>query len=203
MPLRLDYQMIEAYVPEGAALLDLGCGDGTLLEQLVEEKHCAGIGVDNDLAQVHRCIARGLPVYHGDMLEAMGMFEEGRFDCVVLSQTLQQTPKPARVVQEMMRVGRRAIISFPNFAHWRVRCKFLLTGRMPITGVLPYTWYETPNIHLLTIRDFFDFCREQNLRVIDTIYLSPGFRVLPGFLANLIASMAIFVVEREVEGDTG
>ncbi|MFO7956711.1 MAG: methionine biosynthesis protein MetW [Candidatus Brocadiia bacterium] len=203
MPVRLDYQMIEEYVPDGAAVLDLGCGDGTLLGQLIEEKGCSGIGVDNDLAQVHRCIARGVPVYHGDMLEAMEMFEEGRFDCVVLSQTLQQTPQPDRVVQEMLRVGRRAIISFPNFAHWRVRCKFVFTGRMPVTGVLPYTWYETPNIHLLTIKDFLDFCREQGLRVLDTIYLSPGYKVLPGFLANLTASLAIFVVEREAEGGSG
>ncbi len=201
MPVRLDYQMIESYVPDGAAVLDLGCGDGTLLEQLIEEKHCSGLGVDKDLAQVHRCIARGVPVYHGDMLEAMEMFEEGRFDCVVLSQTLQQTPEPARVVREMLRVGRRAIISFPNFAHWRVRFQFLLNGRMPVTTTLPYTWYDTPNIHLLTVKDFLVFCREQGLRVIDTIYLSPAFRVLPGFLANLAAGMAIFVVENDGRGE--
>ncbi len=203
MPVRLDYQLIEAYVEPGSNVLDLGCGDGTLLDQLVQEKGCTGLGVDSDLDQVHQCIARGVPVYHGDMLEAMGMFEERRFDCVVLSQTLQQTSEPDRVVQEMLRVGRRAIISLPNFGHWRVRLQLLLRGRMPVTGVLPYSWYETPNIHLLTIKDFFRFCREQGVHVLDTIYLSARYRSLPGFMANLFGSMAIFVVERAQEAGDG
>ncbi|MGD2174470.1 MAG: methionine biosynthesis protein MetW [Candidatus Brocadiaceae bacterium] len=197
MPVRLDYQMIEDYVEPGARVLDLGCGDGALLRQLIDERDCEGRGIDIDLEQVHRCIDRGVPVYHGDMLEGMAMFEDASFDCVVLSQTLQQTQRPDRVVREMLRVGRRAIISFPNFAHWRVRLSLLLSGRMPVTRVLPYRWYETPNIHLLTIKDFLRLCRELNLEIIDRIYLSSKYRRLPGLLANLLAGMAIFVVERE------
>jgi methionine biosynthesis protein MetW len=197
MPIRLDYQMIEEYVEPGSRVLDLGCGEGALLKQLIREKGCSGIGVDHDLEQVHGCIARGVPVYHGEMLEAMEMFDDDRFDCVVLSQTLQQTSRPDRVVQEMMRVGRRAIISFPNFAHWAVRLALLVRGHMPATRVLPYSWYETPNIHLLTVRDFYTFCREQGVRVTDSIFLNSSFHRVPGFLANLLASMAIFVVERE------
>lgn len=195
MPVRLDYRMIEEHVRPGDRVLDLGCGDGSLLEQLIAERGVQGFGIDLDLAEVQKCIARGVPVYHGDMLEGMAMFEAGRFDCVILSQTLQQALQPHRVVQEMMRVGRRAIISFPNFGHWRVRLQLLLRGRMPVTRVLPYKWYDTPNIHLLTVKDLEDFCRQENLDIIDRIYLTPEYGRLPGVLANLLASMAIFVVQ--------
>ncbi len=200
MPVRVDYQMIEGHVEPGARVLDLGCGDGELLSQLIREKNCRGTGIDVDLRQVRQCIQRGVPVYHGDMLEGMEMFEEDTFDCVILSQTLQQTERPDEVVREMLRVGRRAVISFPNFGHWKVRLKLLLTGRMPVTGVLPYRWYETPNIHLLTVRDFLDLCRRQDLRLVDSIYLTPGYHRLPALLGNLLASLAIFVVERSERG---
>jgi methionine biosynthesis protein MetW len=195
MPVRLDYRMIEEYVQPGAKVLDLGCGDGSLLAQLIAEKGVAGCGVDIDAAQVRRCISRGVAVYHGDMLEGMAMFEDGRFDCVVLSQTLQQTLEPYTVIREMLRVGRRAIISFPNFGHWRVRFQLLFGGRMPVTTALPYNWYETPNIRVLTVKDFFALCDELGLEIIDAIYLSARYRRLPGVLANWLAGMAIFVVE--------
>ncbi|KPK65090.1 MAG: hypothetical protein AMK73_03925 [Planctomycetes bacterium SM23_32] len=195
MPVRLDYRLIEQDVASGARVLDLGCGDGQLLRELIDRKGVDGFGIDVDLAEVQKCIARGVPVYHGDMLEGMAMFEDGRFDCVILSQTLQQTVRPDRVVREMLRVGRRAIISFPNFGHWRVRLQLLLKGSMPVTRVLPYRWCETPNIHLLTIKDFFALCQELHLKVIDRMYLTPGYCRLPGLLANLLASMAIFVME--------
>ncbi len=200
MPVRLDYRMIEDYVEPGARVLDLGCGDGALLQDLIQGMGVEGCGIDTDLQQVQRCIARGVPVYHGDILEGMAMFEDGRFDCVVLSQTLQQTLKPYLVVREMLRVGRRAIISFPNFGHWKVRLQLLLCGRMPVTRVLPYKWHDTPNIHLLTVRDFLHVCRELNLKVIDRIFLTSRYRRLPGLSANLLASMAIFIVEKSPTG---
>ncbi|MHC4593269.1 MAG: methionine biosynthesis protein MetW [Planctomycetota bacterium] len=195
MPLRLDYQMIEEYVEPGAKVLDLGCGDGALLEELISQKGIEGVGIEIDLKEVQKCVGRGVPVYHGDMLEGLAMFEDGRFDCVVLSQTLQQALRPDEVVKEMLRVGRRAVISFPNFGHWRVRLHLLLHGKMPVTDVLPYRWYDTPNIHLLTIRDFFALCNAQGLRIIDRTYLTPEYHRLPGILPNLLASMAIFIVE--------
>ncbi len=197
MPVRVDYRMIEEYVDRGSRVLDLGCGDGTFLHQLIEEKGCDVIGVDSDLDAVHQCIAQGVPVYHGDMLEAMSMFGDSRFHCVVLSQTLQQTREPERVVSEMLRVGKRAIISFPNFAQWRVRLQVLLRGRMPRTRSLPYSWYDTPNIHLLSVKDFVAFCHARNLRIVDTIYLGPTYRRLPRALANIRADTAIFVVEQQ------
>jgi len=187
--------LIEEYVPEGARVLDIGCGDGSLLRELIEGKGVDGCGIDIDLQAAQECIARGVPVYHGDMLDGMEMFADNSFDCVILSQTLQQTLRPVRVVREMLRVGRKAIISFPNFAHWRVRLQLLLRGRMPLTHVLPHTWYDTPNIHLVTIRDFKRLCREENLKIVDSIYLTPRYSKLPGLIANLAAALAIFVLE--------
>jgi len=197
MPVRLDYKLIEQYVEPGARVLDLGCGDGALLEELIREKGVDGFGIDKNVEEVQRCIARGVPVYHGDMIEALGMFADDTFGCVILSQTLQQAENPRRVVEEMMRVGRRGIISFPNFGHWRVRVQLLLGGRAPRTRVLPYTWHNTPNIRVLTINDFLDFCRQEGLQIVDRLYLTPDYGRLPRPMANLLASMAIFVVEKQ------
>ncbi len=200
MPVRLDYKLIEQYVGPGARVLDLGCGDGALLEELFRGKDVEGVGVDNDPEEVQRCIARGVPVYHGDMLEALDMFADHSFDCVILSQTLQQARDPERVLQEMMRVGRRGIISFPNFGHWRVRLQLLFGGKAPRTRVLPYTWYNTPNIRVLAVKDFIDFCRGEGVTIVDRLFLTPDYGRVPRFLANLLASMAIFVVEKR-QGD--
>ena len=153
-----------------------------------------GIEIDEDA--VRKCVSRGVSVYHGDMLEGMEMFDDDEFDCVVLSQTLQQALEPVRVVEEMLRVGKVGIISFPNFAHWRSRLRLLFSGRAPVTSTLPYTWYETPNLRVITVRDFYGFCKERDLRIADSMFFTPTYVRLPSFLANLFASIAIFVVER-------
>jgi methionine biosynthesis protein MetW len=196
MPIRIDYEYIEDHVPDSARVLDLGCGDGTLLARLQREKNADGQGVEIDEEAVRRCVKRGVPVYHGDMLEGMKMFRDGEFDCVILSQTLQQALQPARVVEEMLRVGRLGIISFPNFGHWSIRLRLLLSGRAPITRTLPHSWYETPNLRVLTVKDFRSFCKERNLRIVDTIYFTPSGIRISAWLANLFASIAIFVVEK-------
>ncbi len=195
MPLRIDYEYIETHVPHGARVLDLGCGDGALLEHLIAQKAVDGCGIDMDESAVRECISRGVPVYHGDMLEGMSMFADGSFDCVILSQTLQQAMEPERVMEEMLRVGREAIISFPNFGHWAIRLQLLLKGRAPITRTLPHQWYNTPNLRVLTVRDFVHFCREKNLRIVDRIFFSTSYRKVPRLAANLLASVAIFFVE--------
>lgn len=195
MPVRIDYRRIEDHVPDGARVLDLGCGDGSLLAELIARKSCQGYGIEIDEDQVRACIAKGVPVYHGDMLEGMSMFGEGSFDCVILSQTLQQAMFPREVFLEMLRVGEYGIVSFPNFALWRVRLQMLFSGRMPVTAVLPYQWYDTPNIHLLTIRDFERFCRQESVTVMNRIFLSMAYRRIPPRLANLLAAIAIYVVK--------
>jgi len=196
---RLDYQLIAALVPAGARVLDLGCGDGQLLADLVANKGCAVRGIEIDERAVVACVQRGVPVYHGDMLEGMGYYRDRSFDVVILSQTLQQTTDPVRVIQEMLRVGDTAIISFPNFGYWRVRLGLLLRGRMPRTSLLPYAWHNTPNVHLCTIRDFCDLCEEQGLERMRSMYLVPPSRQIGPAWANWRAGLAIFQVRRQEE----
>jgi len=193
---RPDYDLIEGLVPQGSRVLDLGCGDGRLLEQLENNKGCRGYGIEINDQMVSECLARGVAVYHGDMVEGMGHFGDGVFDVVILSQTLQQTAAPLVVIREMLRVGRSAIISFPNFGYWRTRLQLLLSGRMPRHDLLPYTWYETPNVHLCTVADFCDLCDQQDLRRVVQIFLAPPDRRISRFLANWRAGLAIFEVER-------
>lgn len=193
---RLDYQLIKALVPKGASVLDLGCGDGRLLADLQEHKDCQGRGIDIDERAALACIRRGVAVYHGDMLEGMGFFRDDSFDVVILSQTLQQTTEPVHVIQEMLRVGDTAIISFPNFAYWRVRLQLLLTGRMPKNDLLPYDWFDTPNVHLCTVTDFRELCEREGLVRKRQIFLAPPSRQIGPFLANWRAGVAIFQVRR-------
>ena len=191
---RLDYDLIAGLVPHGARVLDLGCGDGRLLEQLVERKGCQGYGIEINEEAVLKCISRGVAVYHGDMLEGMRHYTDRAFDLVILSQTLQQASDPVRVVREMLRVGGKAIISFPNFGYWRVRMQLLLTGRMPRTDQLPYNWYDTPNVHLCTVQDFVSLCDQEGLVRESEIFLAPPARPISRFLANWRAELAIFEV---------
>lgn len=193
---RLDYQLIESLIPRGARILDLGCGDGSLLEELNARKGCQGYGIEINDQAVTECLKRGVAVYHGDMLEGMGHFSAGAFDVVILSQTLQQTSDPRKVMREMLRVGQSAVISFPNFGYWRTRLQLLLKGRMPRHGLLPYAWYDTPNVHLCTITDFCELCDAEGLRRVAAVFLTPPDRHISRFLANWRAGLAIFQVER-------
>ncbi len=195
-PRRLDDHLIAALVPQGAHVLDLGCGDGALLEELVQQRGCQGRGIDIDEAAVRACIARGLPVYHGDMMEGMAAYRDGTFDVVILSQTLQQTHRPVVVIDEMLRVGRRAIISFPNFGHWPIRWQLLSRGRMPLNERLPYTWHDTPNVHLCTVEDFRALCVEQGYRVVQEVFVAGRARRIGPAGANWRAAVAIFEVEQ-------
>jgi methionine biosynthesis protein MetW len=198
--MRIDYELIESLVPDNAKVLDLGCGDGQLLSDLIEYKRCEGRGVEIDEAEVMKCIGRGVPVFQGDMLEGMSFYRDGHFDVVILSQTLQQALDPPRVIREMLRVGRRAIISFPNFGHWAVRLQLLLGGRMPRSRVLPYHWFNTPNVHLCTVKDFREFCEKENLERVAEIYLTSGYRPTGAWCANWRAGTAIFQIQRAGQG---
>lgn len=190
---RPDLQLIAQLVKDGSTVLDLGCGDGELMELLATKKHARASGVEISEEGVYRCIQRGLSVQHADLDEGLGDYPDGSFDYVILSQTLQAVRKPRLILREMLRVGRLGIVSFPNFGHWRVRWELVRTGRMPKTKHLPYEWYDTPNIHLSTVRDFEDLCDAESIRIRRAIYLANGRRIHR--LVNLRAETAVFVVE--------
>lgn len=189
---RLDYELIAELVPYGSRVLDLGCGDGQLLADLMVNRGCDVRGIEIDQAHVNNCIQRGLAVYHGDMLEGLQHYRNDSFDLVILSQTLQQTSDPVRVIHAMLRVGRRAIISFPNFGWWKTRLQLLFTGRMPRHRLLPYEWYNTPNVHLCTVKDFRILCRQEGLQALHEIFVAPPARRIGPLLANWRAGLAIF-----------
>jgi methionine biosynthesis protein MetW len=164
--LRPDLAAIAEMIPQGARVLDVGCGDGALLEHLVRTKHVDGRGIELSQQNVNACVARGLAVVQGDADTDLAEYPAQVFDFVILSQTIQATEKPAQVLQHLLRIGRQVAISLPNFGHWRVRLALLLGGRMPRTKALGYSWYDTPNIHLCTLADFVDLTRKHGA-VID------------------------------------
>jgi methionine biosynthesis protein MetW len=195
--MRPDLDVVAGLVPAGSRVLDLGCGDGALLEYLMHERGCTGTGVEIRGAEVIGCIERGVPVIEGDIDEGLADFEDGSFDLVVVSQTLQATRHPLLVVHEVMRVGRRVIVSIPNFGHWRLRVELFFRGRMPSSGALPHTWYETPNIHLATIADFERLLADERIAILDRVLLRNGgtpARRVP--LPNITAAAAVYLLER-------
>jgi len=194
---RIDYLLIEDWVPRRATVLDLGCGDGDLLAELIEKKEVRGSGVEISQSAVEACVARGLSVYHGDLDEGLADYDDASFDVVILSFSLQQLRRPRLVVREMARVGRLVVVSFPNFAHWRTRGQIFFGGHMPTSSELPYEWYDTPNIHLCTVRDFRQLCAHEGLLIEREAFLrSFEKRAAPLPLPNLRARIAIFAVSR-------
>lgn len=196
--LRVDLAQIARLVAPGARVLDVGCGDGALLAHLVSEKQVDGRGIELSRQGVNACLAKGLFVVQGDADTELANFPTDSFDYVILSRTLQAVHRPRDVMAELARIGRRAIVSIPNFGHWRVRLQLLLAGRMPVTGTLDQSWYETLNIHLCTVRDFRSLVGELGL-VVERFEAFNGdgrpLRLGPG-LANIAADQAVFVVGR-------
>ena len=189
---RSDYAIIGDIVEPGARVLDLGCGEGELLEWLAQNKGVEARGVEISGAKVQRAIARGVSVYQGDIDQGLADYPDGAFDYVILSQTLQETHRPRKVLHEMLRVGRRAIVAFPNFGHWRVRLSMLVSGGAPRTKLFPYEWYESPNIHFLTVLDFEALAAVEGL-VVERRYFLAGRRKVT-LLPNLLAEVAVFLV---------
>jgi methionine biosynthesis protein MetW len=192
---RSDYAIIGEIVEPGAKVLDLGCGEGELLEWLAENKGVDARGVEISGTRVQRAIARGVSVYQGDIDQGLADYPDQAFDYVILSQTLQETRQPLRVLREMLRVGRRVIVAFPNFGHWRVRLSMLTTGRAPKTRLFPYDWYDSPNIHFLTLDDFEQLARQERLAIERRFFLA-GRRTVE-VLPNLRAEVAVFLVRRQ------
>jgi methionine biosynthesis protein MetW len=189
---RPDFSVIGEIIQPASRVLDLGCGEGELLAWLVENKHVMARGVEISAAQVRKAIARGVSAYQGDIDEGLADYPDKAFDYVILSQTLQETRSPLHVLQEMLRVGRRAIVSFPNFGHWTVRRAMLFTGQAPKTKLFPYDWYNSPNIHFLSINDFEDLCRHSGFPIEKRYFLSGPSRV--NIMPNLLAQTAVFLL---------
>ena len=193
---RSDYALISELIPEGARVLDLGCGDGALLEWLKANKHVEARGVEMRRELVQQAIARGVSVYQGDLESSLREYPDGAFDYVVLSQTLQELRQPLQVMREILRIGRYVVVAFPNFGHWRVRVSHLFSGRAPRTQLFPYGWHDSPNVHFLTILDFEETVGEQGWVVEKRMFLSGHIRgtVLP----NLMAEVAVYLIRKPV-----
>lgn len=194
-PLRSDLALIAGMVEPGARVLDIGCSDGALLDHLARERQVVGRGMELSQRNVNACVARGLSVIQGDADTDLVEYPSDAFDYAILSLTLQATRDPRQVLEQMVRIGRHAIVSFPNFGHWRVRANLLFRGRMPVTESLPEPWYETPNIHFCTISDFTDLCRTCGMEIEETLVMG-GDRLRSGLgagrRANLFGEKAIF-----------
>ena len=198
--IRIDLQQVADLVPSGSRVLDIGCGDGTLLAYLKDFKRVDGRGLELSMAKVRAAVSQGLPVIQGNLETDLSDYPAGTFDYVILSQTLQATHNPQKVIDEMLRVGQRAIVSFPNFGHWRVRLSVMFGGHMPTTQTLGDAWFDTPNIHLCTILDFIDLCGAMQIRIelgfaLDALGRQRRFTATNA-LANIFSEQALFVLAR-------
>jgi len=196
--IRKDWDLIESLIKEKSRILDIGCGEGDLIQQLEKnlEAHVHGIEKSQDMAL--KGITKGLNITHGDAEKDLSQFANQSFDYVILSQTLQAMIEPKKILTELLRVGSKAIVSFPNFGHWKIRLQLLLWGKMPITEGLPYSWYDTPNIHFFTLKDFENLCKEMNIIIENSIGLTnkgEQFPINSSLLpANIITHEAIFLL---------
>ncbi|MBI5437657.1 MAG: methionine biosynthesis protein MetW [Nitrosomonadales bacterium] len=192
---RPDFAAIAAWIPNGASVLDLGCGDGSLLRYLRETRAVRGYGVEISDIDIVSCIVNGMNVIQNDLESGLSDFEDNSFDFVILSQTLQATRHTEALIREMLRVGREGIVSFPNFGYWRNRLRVLL-GYMPVSRELPFQWYDTPNVHLCTLRDFENFCRKHNVSVMERRVMTGEREV--SLLPNLLGSTAVYRFRRGI-----
>ena len=193
--MKADHQIISQIISAGAHVLDLGCGSGELLAFLTQEKKALVQGIELDEDQMHQCVERGLTVLQGDIESGLVDYPDKSFDFVILNQIMQEIKKADFVIQESLRVGKRVIVGFPNFAHITARLTLLLAGKTPINEALPHYWFETPNIRFLTINDFIDYCSKKNIIIEQKFFL--GKSKLINFLPNLFALNALFVITKK------
>jgi methionine biosynthesis protein MetW len=192
--IRIDLELIASLIPENCTVLDLGCGEGDLLFKLIKNKNVDGHGVEIFDEYICACIEKGVPVIHADLDEGLGDYPDRFFDFVILSRTLQVVKRPDLILREIVRIGKTGIVSFPNFGLWNIRSKLFFQGKMPGTKLLPYHWYDTPNIHLSTIKDFKKFCQIEDITIQKEIYI--GNKYLSRLIPNLFSELAIFAVQK-------
>ena len=199
-PIRYDLQIIASWIPSGSKVLGLGCGEGDLLHYLKQHKNVSETGIEIVESKVAACIEKGLSVIQGDISTELEDYPDNSFDCVVLSQTIQQTFDPVSLLKETMRIGKTAVVSFPNFSHWKVRTQFLFSGHAPKTEVLPYAWYDTPNIRVLSLRDFIHLGQEAGFEIINEMAIKTCSADRYGktitFLPNLRATYGLFLITK-------
>jgi methionine biosynthesis protein MetW len=188
----LGHGAILKWVRRGASVLDLGCGNGELLDLLVREKDIRAQGIEIDEQAIYRCVARGLSVFHEDIDHGLSDYADQSFDYVILNQSFQQVKNPDTVLAEALRVGREVIVGFPNFAHFLARLQMFFKGRTPVIPSLPYAWHDTPNLHFLSISDFIEYCRQRNIKICKSFFIGKTKRVR--ICPNLFAMIGIFVI---------
>jgi methionine biosynthesis protein MetW len=197
---RIDFQLIAGMIEPGSRVLDVGCGDGALLDLLTQQRNVDGRGIELSRTGVANCVARGLPVIQGDADTDLADYPADAFDYVILSQTIQATRQPRIVLEHMLRIGRRAIVSFPNFGHWKIRSQLVFGGHMPVTENLAYAWYDTPNIHFCTIRDFKQLCDAVGAKTERAVAMNAAGKAMgvnaPWWVWNLMGEQAVFVLRR-------
>lgn len=192
--LRFDHKIIGSMVRQGSLVLDMGCGEGDLLEYLVEHKDIKGSGVEINEDAIYRCVEKGLSVSHGDIDSGMSDYPDKLFDYVIFNQTMQQVHKPKYAILEALRIGKKVIVGFPNFCYVKARFQLFFAGQVPVTPSLPYTWYDTPNLHFLSIKDFEGFCAKEGITVEKKVFLVKD-RIVR-FMPNLFALNAVFQISK-------
>jgi methionine biosynthesis protein MetW len=191
---KIEHQAIMDWIEQDSSVLDLGCGDGDLLTHLIDEKKVHAQGIEISAQAIHRCVARGLSVLQEDIDSGLADYENESFDYVVLNQTLQQVKKPDFVLHEALRVGKKVIIGFPNFLYISARFQMFFGGKVPVTSSLPYVWFDTPNLHFLSVADFREYCERRKIRILDSVFLRKNKRVR--FFPNLFAETALFLLTK-------
>ncbi len=194
-----EHIVIARMIDNNTKVLDLGCGEGDLLTLLSREKGVKGQGVEIDEKAIYSCVEKGLNVFHDDLDNGLIDYSDNSFDYVIMNQTLQEVRSPQVVLREALRVGRKVIVGFPNFAYWKARFQLFFRGRAPVTSTLPHQWYDTPNLHFLSIADFRDYCREERINILQSAYLPDN--IFTSFLPNLFALSAILMIDMNLSNN--
>jgi len=195
-PLKADHKIILNWISKGASVLDLGCGDGELIALLIKEKQVHAQGIELNENSIQRCVAQGLSVFQQDIDTGLSEYADNSFDYVILNQTLQQVKKPDFALKEALRVGKKVIVSFPNFVQATARFQIFFKGRVPVTKALPYQWFDTPNLHFLGIADFMDYCKKRNIQIQNSAFIRKN--GLVKLFPNLFAEIGLFVCTKQV-----
>jgi methionine biosynthesis protein MetW len=195
-PSKIEHQVIMDWIKQGASVLDLGCGDGELLARLIEEKQVRAQGIELSEQAIHRCVARGLNVLQEDIDTGLSEYADKSFDYVVLNETFQQVKKPDFVLKEALRVGRKTIVGFPNFVHIYARFQLFFKGKVPVTSSLPFEWYDTPNLHFLSVADFTEYCKKRKIRIEHSFFTAKNRKVR--LFPNLLGEIGLFLLSKKL-----